>query len=155
FRQNGQLVTEASVSATATTAARIFVDQIQTRTGIAIANTATQTATVTLTLLDPFGSVETSTTRTIAGLGHLSIFADELFPGVAPDGFTGLMDIRSTVPVAPIALKITVNKRSEQVLTTLPVADLTKPRTARSSVFAHLVIGAPFATRLLLLNVDP
>src|SRR5262249_10291825 len=40
------------------------------------------------------------------------------------------------------------------VLTTLPVADLTRAPSSTSAVFAHLAIGGAFATRLLFLNVD-
>ena len=107
YSANGQLVTEAGVlAAPMTTTARIFVDQIGTRTGVAIANPATQRAAVTLVLMDRSGYIEATVSRTLESGMHLAVFADELFTNVG-DGFTGVMEIRSNVAIAPVTLKVT------------------------------------------------
>jgi sugar lactone lactonase YvrE len=154
FRLNQHLVTEAAVAATSlTSSARIFVDNVGCYTGVALANPAAESATVTFTLLDRFGSSLDTINRTLPPKGHIAIFAHELFPGLS-DSFTGLMDISSRTPVAPITLKFLTNARSEYVLTTLPVADLTRLPTARSVVFPQIALGGGFTTRLIFINPD-
>jgi sugar lactone lactonase YvrE len=153
-KQSGNIVTEAGVGASpATTSARIFVDNVASYTGVALANPSDQSVAVTFVLLDRYGSTLDSTTRTLAARSHLAIFAHQLFPGLS-DKFTSLMEISSPVPVVPITLKLTPNARSDSVLTTLPVADLTRPPTATSVVFAQIAIGGAFSTRLIFINTD-
>lgn len=152
FRSNGQLVSEAGVGATlATTSARIFVDNAGTRTGVAIANPANSAADLTLALLERNGNVEATESRTLPASNHLAIFANELFSGVT-EGFTGVMEIRSSVAIVPITLKLTVNTRGDLVLTTLPVADLTRVSSAASLIFPQIAIGGEFSTRLIFIN---
>jgi len=154
WRQNQSLVTEAGVAATSpTTSARIFIDNVGTSTGVALANPAAQPALVTFTLLDRYGSTLDSTTRNLPAKGHIAIFANQLFPGMS-GSFTGLMEINSPVPVAPVTLKLITNERNDLILTTLPVADLTRPPTATSVVFAHIAIGGGFSTRLIFINTN-
>ena len=62
------------------------------------------------------------------------------------------MEIQSSVAVAAVTLQLTINTLGEVVLTTLPVADLTRPLTATTVVFPQVVIGSGFATRLVFLN---
>src|SRR6185369_3951020 len=151
----GRVVTEAGVGATTpTTAARIFVDQIGSRTGVALANPSNQTAELSLALLDRQGNVEATATRTLAPGNHVAIFADEVFATLG-EGTTGLMEIRSSIPVVPITLKITVNARSDLIFTTLPVADLNRPSHAPLLVFPQIAIGAGFSTRLICVNTEP
>src|SRR5207244_2723645 len=84
--------------------------------------------------------------------GHLAIFAQELFPAEAQNGFTGVMEIRSPSPLYPVTLKLTINGRGDEVYTTLPVADLTRPVTAAQLIFPQIAIDGGFATRLIFLN---
>ncbi len=154
FRKGKAIVTEAAVAATTlTSSARIFVDNVASFTGVALANPSAQSALVTFTLVDRYGSTLDSTTRTLPAKGHLAIFAHELFPSL-PGTFTGLMEINSPVPVAPITLKLVINQQNDLILTTLPVADLTRPPTATSVVFPHIAIGGGFSTRLICINTD-
>ncbi len=154
YKIDNQMVTEAGVlQATPTTAARIFVDQNRTRTGLAIANPGTLPATLTLTLTDYLGKQEPPSTIGLDAGTHFSKFVDEIFTGLN-DGFTGVLDIRSDVPVASVTLRVTVNSRNEQILTTLPVLDLLKPPTAMAVVFPQIVIGVGFSTRFILLSGD-
>ncbi len=154
YSQNGSLVTEAGVAGTTpTTSARIFVDNAGSYTGVALANPSDQPALITYALLDRFGSLVDSTTRTLQARNHIAIFAHELFPNLVP-GFTGLLEINSPVPVVPITLKLTNNEINEPILTTLPVADLTKEAKNTSFIFAQIAIGSGFSTRLIFLNTS-
>lgn len=152
FKADRQLVTEAGVAAiSATTAARVFVDYISTQTGVAIANSGDLPTELTVTLMDRYGFVEAGTTQTLPARSHLARFVHELFPGVT-DGYSGLMEIRSSRPIVSVALKLTVNARNNAILTTLPVADLTRSLTSASLVFPHIALGGGFTTRLIVLN---
>lgn len=152
YTQGNFQVTEAGVAAASeTTLARIFVDNVGTSTGVAIANPASQSAEVTFRLLDRYGALLDTATRTVAARNHVARFAHELFPGLS-NSFTGLIEISSNQAAAVIALRLTGNSRGEQVLTTLPVADLTRLTSATSMTFPHVVNGQGFSTRLLLIN---
>jgi hypothetical protein len=101
--------------------------------------------------MDRTGLEEARTSRELLPQGHLAVFAHELFSNIS-DGFTGLVEIRTSIPVAAVTLKLTVNVRGDLVLTTLPIADLTKISTSTQFVFQHLATGAGFTTRLVLIN---
>jgi sugar lactone lactonase YvrE len=154
LKSGGNLVTEAGVAASLpTTAARIFVDYIGTKTGIAMANPADTPANVTLTLLDRFGFAQTpSIHQVLPPRSHIARFVDEIFS--IGEGYTGLLEIQSDSPISSVALKLTINHRSDLVLTTLPVADLTRPAGNGLLVFPHIVIGGGFSTRLILINTS-
>src|SRR5262245_21556091 len=152
YLQGNSLITEAGVGAAAATSrARIFVDNAATYTGVAIANPAAQSASVTFSLLDRYGTVLDTTTRTLAAKNHTSLFAHQLFPGLSTS-FTGLMEIRATPACDVVTLRQTDNTRGEQVLTTLPVADLTAPPAGSSMTFPHIANGEGFSTRLIFIN---
>ena len=147
-----QLVTEAGVGVTAeTTTARISLDNVGRQTGVAIANRGTVSADLTFILQDRYGDEQDRVTETVPAGGHISRLAQELFPTLEL-GFSGLIEIQSPVPVAPITLQLTVNTRGELVMTTLPVADLTQATTATILVFPHIVIGSGFESRLVFMN---
>jgi sugar lactone lactonase YvrE len=86
--------------------------------------------------------------------GHLAVFADEIFPGL-PQGFTGLMEIVSDHPVAPVTLKLTHNGRGQPILTTLPVVNLELPPPTGALYFPQIGFGFGFSTRLVLIVGDP
>lgn len=154
FRQGDAIVSEAGVAAvTPTTRARFFVDNSRTRTGIALASPGNETVEVTFRLLDRFGGFLAGSSQDIPGGGHRAFFADETFPQM-PEGFTGLMEIVGTAPVAPISLKLTVNIRGDPVMTTLPVADMNSFTSADLLVFPQLGFGDGLATRLIFINGD-
>jgi sugar lactone lactonase YvrE len=155
FAPGGRLVTEAGVGAIrSTTAARTFVDYIGTRTGVAIVNRGDLTASLTFILTDRNGVViETNSSQTLLPRSHLAKLVDELFPSVT-DGFSGVLEIRSSTAIVPITLKLTTNGRNDLVLTTLPVADLTIAESNGPFVFPHIVLGGGFTTRVILLNAS-
>ena len=156
FKSGEALISEAGVAAvTPTTSARIFVDRVGTQTGVAIANSGNPATTVTFKLLDINGTLLQTTTRDLAANGHLSILADQLF-SEAGEGFAGIMEITSAVPIAPVTLKFTTNSRDHSILTTLPLADLTQTATEDSLIFPQIGFGesdgVTFSTRLILIN---
>jgi hypothetical protein len=156
FTSGNSVISEAGVAAvTPTTSARIFVDRVGTQTGVAIASAGNPATTVTFKLLDINGTLLQTTTRDLAANGHLSILAEQLFPE-AGEGFAGLMEITSPVPMAPVTLKFTTNARNQSILTTLPLADLTRPAATENLIFPQIGFGdfpgGSFATRLILIN---
>ncbi len=152
LRNGTQLVTEAGVGVTEeTTTARISLDNVGRQSGVAIANRGSGSADVVFVLQDRFGVEQDRVARTVPPGGHLARMAQELFPTLEL-GFSGLMEIQSPVPIAPITLQLTINTRGELVMTTLPVADLIRPNTTTLSVFPHIVIGSGFETRLVFMN---
>ena len=157
YKPAGQIITEAGVAATTpTTSARIFVDQAadgSRRTGLAIANPGGDKANLTLILMDRYGENAQTMPLTIPPGGHVAKFVDELFMNVT-EGFTGLLEMRSTAAVAPITLRVTTNTRHETILTTLPVADLMRAATTTTLIFPHFAFGSEFKTRLILINTD-
>ena len=151
---SGQLVSEAGVGAMLpTTRARIFVDTIDTRTGVAVASPGNESTEVRFRLLDRNGLGFAETSRPLPPGGHLPIFADELFEDLPP-GFTGVLEIETDVPIVPITLKLTLNSRGDLILTTLPVADLTRPIDATSLVFPQVGFGVGFSTRIILISTS-
>ena len=159
FRSGSSVLSEAGVGAIApTTAARIFVDNAATRTGVALASPGNPETVLTVTLLGRNGLELATTSLQIPTQGHIALFADELFPDLVIEGFTGLLELVSSHPVAPITLKLTNNSRGQPVLTTLPVADLTRDPDASPLVLPQLGFGAfeggEFSTRLILVNGD-
>jgi sugar lactone lactonase YvrE len=152
FKSGGRLVTEAGVGAAVpTTSARIFVDNTGTYTGVALASTSDSATDVRVDLLDRYGSAIDQTSRRLPARGHSAVFAHELFPDLG-SSFTGLIEISSPTALAAVTLKLTTNGRGDSVLTTLPVADLTRPLTAVERIFPQIAIGEGFSTRLILIN---
>ena len=148
---SGNLISEAGVGARAATdRARLFVDTVDTRTGVALASPGNDATTVRLELRDRSGFLLASALREVAAEGHLALFVDELFE--TPAGFTGVLEIHSLVPVVPITLKLSQNRRGDPILTTLPIADLRRPPQSMERVVPQLAFGPGLSTRLILLS---
>ena len=146
------LITEAGVGATPeTTTARISLDNVGRQTCVAIANRGSTPAEVQFILQDRFATEQIRVTETIPAGGHLARMAQELFPSVE-SGFSGLVEIQSSGAVAAVTLQLTINTLGEVVLTTLPVADLTRALIAGTVIFPQVVIGSGFSTRLVFVN---
>jgi hypothetical protein len=179
FKQNGVTVTEAGVPASPpTTTARIFIDyrssvpaipsragagRIDINTGIAAVNSGSASAHVTYTLRDIAGNTISIGHGTLAAGAHFAKFIDQL-KSVAPDfvlpanfraalQFASL-EISSDQPVSIIALRMTINQRSEALFTTTPIVDLTKPASAAAIFFPHFADGGGYTTSIVLLNTS-
>lgn len=175
--QNGVVVAEAGVPVSPpTTAARIFIDyrasvstksesyeasSVNVNTGLAIVNASSLPAAITYLLRDVNGQALAQGQERLPAGAHRAKFISE-FRDLAPE-FTlppdfstaiqfGSLEITSDQAVSVVALRLTTNQRSETLITTTPVADLTKTSTARQLFFPHMVDGGGFKTTIILLN---
>ncbi len=127
----GTEVTESGVpSALTTTHARIYVDQSGGHTtGLALENPTAAPLTVNVSAFQLDGVTPAGTSLgpvELPGNGHISAFVNS-FVGNLPNNFTGVLDIRSSSPFAPLTLRGLYNARNDFLLTTLPTADFTRP----------------------------
>jgi len=151
FRQSNVLVTEAGVPASPLIqSGRIYAEiNGPVSTGIAIANPGTAATTIAFYFTGPQGNFATGTT-TIAAGGQLAAFLNQSpFNGAAP--LAGTFTFTSTQPVAVIALRGFTNERSEFLITTQPVASLTKVSSG-TLVFPHYADGGGWTTEIDLVN---
>lgn len=154
--QNGRVVTESGIpSAPLTTRARVYIDTTQGHnTGLAIANPGAGAATVRLEAFQDDGS-------TPAGAGNpppiqlparaqTAQFVTELVSGL-PNQFTGVLDLESATPFAALTLRSLINTRGEFLLTTFPIADLTRAAPA-PVIFPQIADGGGIRTEFILVN---
>jgi hypothetical protein len=66
----------------------------------------------------------------------------------------GSLEVRSTVPVSVLALRLTTNQRGDTLLTSTPVANLSNALTTSPVYFPQLANGGGFTTSLVLLNTS-
>jgi hypothetical protein len=180
LKQNGVVVTEASVPASPpTTSARVFIDyrtsvaavpgrsdsgKIDINTGIALVNHGSAIANLTYTLRDVKGAPLSIGHGTIAAGNHIACFVNQLKDKAAPDfnlpsDFQnairfGSLDIASDQPVSVLALRGTNNQRQEFLITTTPIADLKQPPGNGPLYFSHFADGEGYTTSLILLNTS-
>ena len=152
YLQKGRIASEAGITGpSATTAARIHVDNMGVRTGVAIASPGNPASTVVFDLMDSDGVLLARSQRMLPPQGHLAVFSDELFPDLPP-GFVGVMDIHSGLPFVPVALRLSVNRRGSPIVTSLPVADLSHPPDSSPLFVPQLVLGNGLSTQFLVLS---
>lgn len=150
--QNGILVTESAISsAEPTTHARIFIDKTKRHSvGLALANSNASAVTVTLQAFQSDGTTPVgSTTLSLPANGHQAKFDSELIP--MPAAFVGVLDISSPSPVSALTLRFLVNSRNDFLLTTLPVADFTRPAPT-PIIFPQITDGGGYQTEFILIN---
>src|SRR5215813_12955653 len=152
FRQNNVLVSEAGVPASGLiTSGRIYAEISSTiNTGIAIANPANQTATITFFFTDSSGDFGRNGT-TIPPNGQIATFLNEA-PFNGRSSLTGTFTFSSNIPVSVVALRGRINERSEFLLTTLPVTDLSAAPSTAPIIFPHFAAGGGWTTQIVLVN---
>ena len=152
----GILVTESGIpSSQATTRARLYVDMSNGHdTGLAVINPSDTPITVTLQAFDKNGSNAGNgpATVTLQAGGHLAAFVRELISGL-PSGFTGVADLTSSSPFAPLTLRSLTNGRGDFLLTTFPAADLTQPAPT-PIVFPQIADGGGYKTEFIFISAD-
>ena len=166
FSQNNVLVTTVgTASATPTSSLLMFADSkpfacslpncaLQNNTGVAVINQSGSTAHLTYTLLNPDGtSAMAPVFKNLAPGAHDQGFITDFF-GSGVNNFTGTLKVDSDVAISALTLQLTNNQapRNEALFTSFPVADLTVPPPSGNLVFAQLVDGAGYQTRIILLN---
>jgi hypothetical protein len=150
------MVTECGIpAALPTTHALVYVDMANGHdSGLAIAATTAASLQVTLTAYQSDGSTLVSQPQnlpTIAGNGHTAAFVSQWFSGLAPD-FKGIVDIAATTPFAALTLRALTNVRQDFLITTFPIADLTRLATAPPLVFPQIAEGGGYRTEFILLS---
>ena len=110
-------------------------------TGLAVANPQGSDTTVNLTACQSDGSavVTPGGSLSLKANGEAAAFTSSLFPGL-PAGFTGVLDVSATTPFAALTLRALPNTRGDFIITTFPVADMTRPAPT-PIVFPHVVDG--------------
>jgi photosystem II stability/assembly factor-like uncharacterized protein len=174
--RNGVTISEAGVPASPpTTSARLFVDYraavnavparsgmdtVDIDTGIAIVNPGSSKATVTYTLRNYEGTPIAAGHGIIEAGHHIACFIDYLKDVAAPDfalpgNFQfGTLEISSDELLSVLALRGTMNQRDEFLMTTTPVADLSRSLNSDSTYFPQFVDGGGYTTSLILMNTS-
>jgi hypothetical protein len=120
-------------------------------TGLAIANPNNQPAMISYYFTDATGTDSHNGTLTIAANGQKAEFLnDPSLNGVS--NFQGTFTLSSNLPVAVIALRNFQNERSENLLSTLPVSDLSAPVASTTSVLPQFADGGGWTTQVILVN---
>jgi hypothetical protein len=157
YNPGNVLVTESGVPvASATTHARIYVDRSENHnTGLAIANINDAAVAVTVDAYEIDGVTKVGTSAsplTLAVHGHDSMFVNQFITGL-PTEFTGVLDVRSTLPFAALTVRSLYNENQDYLMTTFPVADVNQ--TAPSPiVFPQIADGGGYITQFILLSAD-
>jgi hypothetical protein len=149
------LVTESGIPATvSTTHARIYVDMSGGhRTGLAIANPTSTNANVTITAFQSDGVTGIGTSQgplQISAGGYSAFFADQFIAGL-PAGFTGVLDITSSTLFAALTVRSLINERSDFLLATFPIADMSVGAPA-PIVFPQIADGGGYVTQFILIG---
>jgi hypothetical protein len=154
FARDGVRVSESGVPAAAlTTRARIYVDQSSGHdTGLAVVN-PNNAATLSLRAYQSDGITTAGSgagTLNLSANGHSATFIGSLISGL-PANFTGVLDISSSVPFAALTLRSLINSRDDFLVTTLPVADMTRPGPS-PIVFPQIADGGGYEMQSILLG---
>jgi hypothetical protein len=154
FRENGVLISETGVPASGLlTRGRLYAETSSTvKSGLAIANPGNGPATVTFTFNDETGREVGSGSTNIPANGQVAAFLHEP-PFNGGLSFSGSFTFNSSAAVAVVALRGVMNERSQLLLTTLPVADVSSSTASTApAVFPHFADGGGWSTRILLVN---
>jgi hypothetical protein len=151
----GNLVTESGVAAaTPTNHARVYVDLSGGHdSGLALAATDGGSQTVTLRAYQADGATAAgagSATVNLGGNGHRAAFVGQWISGL-PANFRGVLDISAPATFAALTLRSLVNGRGDFLLTTFPIADLTRSAPA-PLVFQQIAAGGGYQTEFILLS---
>ena len=152
LRREGTLISEAAVPPSPLyKSLRVYAElSPRRRTGVAIANPNPETATVGFFFTNDAGERASSGILTIARNSQVARFLDEdPFKGI--EGLSGSLTMTSNLPVATTALLGLINERSEFLVTTLPLVDLSSTRSLEE-VLPHFAYGGGWSTRVILVN---
>lgn len=152
FRQNNVLVTEAAVPAARLfTTGRIYAEVAgPVNTGLAIANPNSQAANISFYFTDASGNNFGQGTLTLAANNQIARFLNEA-PFNGGSSVNGSFTFTSSAPVAVVALRGFTNERSEFLITTLPVLELSNT-ALQASVLPHFADGGGWTTQIVLVN---
>jgi hypothetical protein len=151
-RQNGVLVSEVGVPASPVlNRGRVYAEiDGPFNTGVAMANGNGVSVNVTFFFTDDSGRDFGEGTITIPPNGQIARFLSEA-PFKAPQPFRGTLTFSASAPIGFAALRGSTNERSEFVMTTLPVADLSSS-AVETAIAPHFVDGGSWTTTVVLVN---
>jgi hypothetical protein len=149
------LVTESGIpAAVSTTHACIYVDLSGGHdTGLAVANPTNNDATISITAYESDGVTAIGTSQgplPLPANGHDAFFADGFIAGL-PAEFTGVLDIASSTPFAALTVRLLTNERSDFLLATFPIADMTVGAPS-PIVFPQIADGGGYVTQFILIG---
>jgi hypothetical protein len=149
FDLANRLIAEAGVpSAPAVANQAIFVDTVGGfNIGVAFANPGTAAASVNLSLLNSAAASVATTTQSLGPGNHSAAFTFQMFPSAAQ--LSGTMQLKSSVPLAAIALRF---DPSFTVFTTLPPVTLASLITPAVKWFEQREWFTPLASVARLLG---
>lgn len=153
YKPFGTVVSEAGVPASAPLAnGRIYAEvNGPINTGLAIANPNTQAANISYYFTDTTGTDSHNGTLTIPPNGHIAEYLnDPSLNGVTT--FEGTFTFSSNVPVGVIALRENLNQRTEYLMSTLPVTDLSASTVNTTALLPHFADGGGWVTQVILVN---
>jgi hypothetical protein len=152
FRQNGVLVSEASVPASPPIlSGRTFAEvDAHINTGIALANPNANPITVSFYFSDVNGANSGEGTTAIPANGQIAAFVNQA-PFNGSNNFVGTFSFTASAPIAAAAVRGFTNERGEFLLTGLPVLDLNATPTG-NIIIPHFASGGDWATDVVLLN---
>ncbi len=155
YNPGNVLQSESGVpAALATTHARVYVDLSGNHnTGLAIANLESTPAEITINAFEKDGVTAAGTNTgplELAANAHKAKFADELISGL-PAGFTGVLDVSSTTPFAALTIRSLNNEDNKFLMTTFPVADVTRPAPS-PIVFPQIADGGGYRSEFILIS---
>ena len=151
LRLGGVLVSETAVQAAPVLRrGRIYAENgPATRTGVAIANPNDQDVTVTFFFTDKIGVDGNQGSLIVPSHTQIARFLDEAPFNGGP--FTGTFTFDATLSVGVLALRGDLNERSEFLMTTLPVAQVTTSANLPVAI-PQFADGGGWTTSVLLVN---
>src|SRR5262249_39118057 len=152
YRQNGVLISEAGIPASAPLSAGRFNVEFtpSINTGFALANPNESEATVSFFFTDTSGTDSGRGTVKVPSHGQIAKFLDQA-PFNASGLTNGTFTFSSDIPVAAVAIRGLVNERSEFLMTPLPIANPDNTTTA-TVFFPHFADGGGWTTHFDLVN---
>jgi hypothetical protein len=153
FRQKNVLVSEAAVPASSLiSSGRIYAEvSASVNTGIAMANPNGQQVTVAFKFTDATGTDFGQGSTTIPPSGQIAQFLNQA-PFNSGASLAGTFTFTASLPISVVALRGVTNERSEFLITTLPVADLSVAPGSDPILFPHFADGGGWTTQILLVN---
>jgi hypothetical protein len=155
FRQGGILVTESGIpSALPTNHVMIYIDKSNGHdTGLAIAAPGGGGVQLTLGAFESDGHTTAGSgtaTLSLNANGHAARFVGQIISALPPD-FTGVLDISAPSTFVALTMRSLNNSRGDFLLTTFPVADVTRA-TPIPLIFPQIANGGGYQTQVILLN---
>lgn len=162
FRQNGVLVTEASVPASGTLRrGRIYaemngpIERGSIQTGVAVTNTSAMPARVLFELINMDGiPAGPGSSVSIPANGQFATFLNQVSGLVRPQTpFQGILRVSSSSPISVLGLRGRYNERGDFLITTVPPANEGSAAAQGETLyFPHVVDSGGYTTQFVLIN---